>query len=367
MRKYAEFSREHAMMSKEAKIGLLFSLVFIVAIAVILRNVHEGTMDAYNKKNIMNVSSQSPSNNDLSSTVRALTQPSHARHQSEANGVPGKSNFADQSYTEAVKSSRPQVLDAHLRPVNRVSAENQSVKAIESPAVTPSSTLPGESRYVMALPGGSIPESNPAPLSAGEVEKALNELRNNIQDPAQRNKPDLDKYQQIRDMLEKSQNPVVADNGSASQTQDAVVHVVVKGESLTSVAMKYYGKKEGNRLVNIEKIYNANRDILSSINAVKVGQRLTIPRIEGMESGQLRAGQVTMAIKPVNKTEVKPEVQSAGASRLYTVKENDSLWKIAQRELGSGSRYTEIIKLNAKYLEDSDNLKLGMKLVLPAK
>ncbi len=356
------------MMSKEAKIGLLFSLVFIVAIAVILRNVHEGTMDAYNKKSIMNVSSQSPANNDLSSTVRALTQPSYARHQAEVNGAPAKNEAADRSHAEAANASRHQVLDAHLRPVNRVAADTQPVNDVASQEVATTNTVPGESRFVMALPGGSIPESNPAPLSAGEVEKALNELKNNIQDPAQRNKPDLGKYQQIRDMLEKSQNPVVA-NGSAAQSQEPIVHIVAKGESLTSVAMKYYGKKEGNRLVNIEKIYNANRDILSSINSVKVGQRLNIPRIDGMEygQGQVKTGQVTMAIKPVNKTEVQSVVQAAGSSRIYTVKENDSLWKIAQRELGNGSRYTEIIKLNAKYLENSDNLKLGMKLVLPAK
>lgn len=356
------------MMSKEAKIGLLFSLVFIVAIAVILRNVHEGTMDAYNKKSIMNVSSQSPANNDLSSTVRALTQPSYARHQADVNGGQSQSEVVNRSDSEVVNTGRQQVLDAHLRPVNRVAAEAQPVSTNDSQEVVTVNTVPGESRFVMALPGGSIPESNPAPLSAGEVEKALNELRSNIQEPGQRNKPDLDKYQQIRDMLEKSQNPSVA-NDSAAQSQEPIVHVVGKGESLTSVAMKYYGKKEGNRLVNIEKIYNANRDILSSINSVKVGQRLNIPRIDGMEygQGQVKTGQVTMAIKPVNKTEVQSAVQASGSSRIYTVKENDSLWKIAQRELGNGSRYTEIIKLNTKYLENSDNLKLGMKLVLPAK
>ena len=34
------------------------------------------------------------------------------------------------------------------------------------------------------------------------------------------------------------------------------------------------------------------------------------------------------------------------SGREYTVKKGDSLWKIACTQLGSGSRYTEIMKLN---------------------
>jgi len=53
-------------------------------------------------------------------------------------------------------------------------------------------------------------------------------------------------------------------------------------------------------------------------------------------------------------------------TRLYKIQSGDSLWAIAQRELGNGSRYTEILKLNPKISEKS-NLVVGSNLKIPAK
>jgi nucleoid-associated protein YgaU len=51
--------------------------------------------------------------------------------------------------------------------------------------------------------------------------------------------------------------------------------------------------------------------------------------------------------------------------REYTVRADESLWRIAERELGSGARYKEIATLNG--LADSDHIVEGMQLKLPAK
>jgi nucleoid-associated protein YgaU len=48
----------------------------------------------------------------------------------------------------------------------------------------------------------------------------------------------------------------------------------------------------------------------------------------------------------------------------YTVEENDSLWKIAEEQLGNGIRYQEIIDLNDGITENTV-LHKGMKLKLP--
>ena len=48
----------------------------------------------------------------------------------------------------------------------------------------------------------------------------------------------------------------------------------------------------------------------------------------------------------------------------YTVVENDSLWKIAEEQLGNGIRYQEIIDLNDGVTENTV-LHKGMKLKLP--
>jgi nucleoid-associated protein YgaU len=50
--------------------------------------------------------------------------------------------------------------------------------------------------------------------------------------------------------------------------------------------------------------------------------------------------------------------------RTYTVKSGDTLWGIAKKELGSGSRYPEIVKLNGL---KTNTIYSGQILKLPSK
>lgn len=61
----------------------------------------------------------------------------------------------------------------------------------------------------------------------------------------------------------------------------------------------------------------------------------------------------------------RPSVTIAG-TREYIVKNGDSLWVIATKELGSGTRYEEILKLNP-HINKNTTLDIGMKLKIPAK
>lgn len=49
----------------------------------------------------------------------------------------------------------------------------------------------------------------------------------------------------------------------------------------------------------------------------------------------------------------------------YTVQTGDSLWNIAKKYLGDGSRWTEIAALNAELIDDPDLIYAGQVLVLP--
>ncbi|MEN6385480.1 MAG: LysM domain-containing protein [Phycisphaerales bacterium] len=53
-------------------------------------------------------------------------------------------------------------------------------------------------------------------------------------------------------------------------------------------------------------------------------------------------------------------------TRIYTIQSGDSLWTIAQKQLGNGSRFNEILKLNPK-LTAKSNLVVGSRLKLPLK
>lgn len=53
-------------------------------------------------------------------------------------------------------------------------------------------------------------------------------------------------------------------------------HTVVKGDSLSKMAIHYYGKEN---LMKYKEIFDANRDQLNDPDEIEVGQVLTIPNI----------------------------------------------------------------------------------------
>jgi nucleoid-associated protein YgaU len=56
---------------------------------------------------------------------------------------------------------------------------------------------------------------------------------------------------------------------------------------------------------------------------------------------------------------------SGEESTFVLVKAGDSLWGIAERELGSGARYTEIFAANREVIEDPDLIFPGQKIRIP--
>lgn len=136
----------------------------------------------------------------------------------------------------------------------------------------------------------------------------------------------------------------------------ATIYEVSKGDSLAQIAQKFYGQQEGNRLVNIQKIYEANKKTLKSIDELQVGQKLVIPPLNTKEQELLKTGLFE---------KVEKETKSAASPKEYIIKEGDSLWHIAAKYLGDGLRYEEIAAMNGNI--DPDNLIVGTKIKLPAR
>ena len=149
-------------------------------------------------------------------------------------------------------------------------------------------------------------------------------------------------------------------------------YVVSEGDSLSDIAKKFYGELEGNRLINVTRIFEANKNILNSPHEIVVGQKLVIPslRISASETGSSLSGSLFESVKSIGQRRLSTDSTKVSKSiqgGYYTVKEGDSLWRIAAEKLGNGGRYTEISKLNADVLEDEDDLFVGMRLRLPAR
>ena len=129
-------------------------------------------------------------------------------------------------------------------------------------------------------------------------------------------------------------------------------YIVQSGDNLADIAKKFYGDELGNKLINIEKIFKANSKVLKSQDELFVGQKLIIPPLDSAAEAKISRPDSTNSAKADN-------------FRKYTVKEDDSLWAIADKLLGNGNRYKEIVKLNSGIIKDEHSLAVGMRLRLP--
>lgn len=148
------------------------------------------------------------------------------------------------------------------------------------------------------------------------------------------------------------------------------IYVVKEGDSLTVVAQKVYGSEEGSKPTNITRIFEANRKLLKSRDRIYVGQKLIIPPLPASaeakdEIDSLLSNPMLERAESIGRRwlTVDSETEQRG---WYVVKSGDSLWRIASEQLGDGSRYEEIAKLNTEVITNEDRLSIGMRLRIPA-
>src|SRR3989338_4552470 len=53
------------------------------------------------------------------------------------------------------------------------------------------------------------------------------------------------------------------------------------------------------------------------------------------------------------------------STREYVIQKNDSLWKIAEREMGKGTRWKYLYELNKDKIADPNKLKAGTTIIIP--
>ncbi len=111
------------------------------------------------------------------------------------------------------------------------------------------------------------------------------------------------------------------------------VHVVRTGDDLWTLAERYYGQGTDWR-----RIAGANPTVLTGgPDRLEVGWRLVIPGVDAPEKDM----------------------------RTIAVRRGDTLSSIAERVLGSASRWPELYRANRSQLSDPDVLPIGIRLVIP--
>ena len=116
-------------------------------------------------------------------------------------------------------------------------------------------------------------------------------------------------------------------------------------------------------------IFTNNCNSQTSSHEISLGQSLVVPKLIASELDKINIWGIFPSsmfeeVESIGRRHISDNKHEAKGAQ-YVVREGDSLWSIACEQLGNGSRYKEISKLNADVLEDENDLTLGMKLSLP--
>jgi nucleoid-associated protein YgaU len=143
--------------------------------------------------------------------------------------------------------------------------------------------------------------------------------------------------------------PVAVFGASAGERPKSErLHLVRSGDTLGEIAQSTLGSSR--RWPEIAAL-NPGLDPSS----LRVGTRIVLP---GDAAGAPRTAAAASPEKPAEKA------GAAARERSYRVRDGDSLWRIAERELGDGERWRELVAANRGL--DPDRLTVGAVLALPA-
>jgi nucleoid-associated protein YgaU len=149
-------------------------------------------------------------------------------------------------------------------------------------------------------------------------------------------------------------SPKSAQSSSPADSGGPKPYKAQSGDNVSRMASRFMG---GNTRANRQAIIDANPSLQQDPDRVIVGQSYMIPS---------RADSAAPAV-----TESQPPVSTPApaAGNIYTVEEGDSLWRIANDQLGDPSAINAIKELNMDVLQgdDHDVITPGMKLHLPGK
>jgi len=321
-------------MTSDAKIGLLLGLIFIFVIAFVINGL--------------------PSFRNATNNSELTTNMVSSQHESWGIGTNERKvqdgfDWAGQPIAEPVEEEIPSPpAEEEKEDVRFEMPIPGNIAIVEETSIE---ITPELIEQTLAQSGDPVVQESPAlePSGAESVETIVIEL------PPAEKTPTPSKPRPARRVMPK-------------------VYVVSDGETLGSIAKKFYGPEEGNKIANVLRIFEANRKSLESMHEIDVGQKIIVPPLRAPKSvvnkiDSVGAKSLFEEVKQIGrrllsidkpKSKAKPGVQ-------YIVQDGDYLWRVAGAQLGNSSRYKEIVRLNPDVLKDENTtLKIGMHLNLPA-
>lgn len=141
----------------------------------------------------------------------------------------------------------------------------------------------------------------------------------------------------------------------AQQAPTMALYVVKQNDNLTKIARHVLGTASPEA---IQVIYEANREDLDSVNHLRVGQQLRIPKSLDTAAEARPAPSKPAANSLASRLEP--------AYRWYQVKQKDTWSSIAQSQLGDRTRWRELYELNRSKFPNPNRIRPGVRVKLPA-
>lgn len=339
-------------MTRETKIGLLVGLAFIIVIGILLS-------DHIN-------SSSDPAPAAIASVygdVKASVGAPDARNQGSVTVVTPPQPIIPSNPVPTMRDPLP--------PQNNGSSvisigPGGDVSQLRRPAIT--AQQPPESIQVFPPSGNELASNEPpAPPQPTTPNTGISSPLRSF---AQKNGEDLVPVGTGPVQLPTSPQPgnVASAPKTAAPLPPGVKQIKAEeGDTVTKLAAKYMG---ANTKANREAIIKANPNMGPDGRKLFAGQTYLIPAPDVVPAGPVAIAPPQPAPRPAPAP--KPTAAPAPAPlpagvTMYTVQDNDSLWKIAAEQLGSGTRWTEIRDLNADVLKGGEQVHANMRLKLPPK
>ena len=334
-------------MARETRVGLLAGLAFIICFAVILSN---------RGRRVPQPEDPQPRFQYVDTPI--TPPPASTRRASQRQNAPGTDGLPTNRLRRATPEQRTTHTDLDSDPL---------------PAASSPSGLQGRPQDTHVTDARSSDDSADDADRVRRLEDRLDALSRNLAFQGRRdfrmaddersqsvtetgNEPAPPRSQPVR------RTPV---NSVPKDTRVLGRHTVTSGDSLSRIAVTYYGSKS-RRL--IDALVDANRGILSDPDVLRIGMKLVIPVVAGFQ----QPGKGTSARTPKpDQDDAEPRRRRTKTTetrpiRWYQIKKNDRYVSIARNELGNESRWQEIFELNKKKFPDPSRIRSGVRIKLPA-
>lgn len=266
---------------------------------------------------------------------------------------------ADAALPPVSSSANPTAIPAMERPIP-VSTAPSTNPAVSAPTAAPAAPATGREVGLMGIPNShpassvSSPAANLSPLAnrpSSPVASAPSVAPSTTPATAPAASSSLPPGIRTTNVPMKSDSEPAKKNGVADAAVET--HKVQVGDSLSSLAQTYYGSPK------YAKFLADSNPKLGDPDRLKVGSLVSIPPLPTESDARTAGGFTPTSSKPGDKP-------AADGKRTYTVKAGDSFYSIAKSQLGSASRWKELLALNnATVNGDPTSLQPGQRLVLP--